>query len=71
VGGLTDTRNGCLLAAQQELTEEMRRLLGRSYRRKPTDATIDGIPVEGEYVIFTIDTSGSMHNNAWSLVQLR
>ena len=45
------------------------RLLGRTYRRKPTDATIGGIPVDSEYVIFIIDTSGSMHNYAWSMVQ--
>jgi hypothetical protein len=60
---------GGLLAAQQELTEEMQRLLGRTYRRKPTDATIGGIPVDSEYVIFIIDTSGSMHNYAWSMVR--
>nr|NIS83237.1 VWA domain-containing protein [Anaerolineales bacterium] len=59
---------GRLLAAQQELTEEMRRLQGRSDRR-PADAPIGGIPVDSEYIIFIIDTSGSMHNYAWPLVQ--
>jgi len=59
---------GRLLAAQQELTEEMQRLLGRSYRRSREDATVGGIPVDSEYVIFIIDTSGSMHNYAWPLV---
>lgn len=59
---------GRLLAAQQELTEEMERLLGRSYRRQPEDSTIGGVPVDSEYIIFIIDTSGSMHNYAWPLV---
>ena len=59
---------GRLLAARQELTEEMQRLLGRSNRRAPNDATVGGIPVDSEYIIFIIDTSGSMHNYAWPLV---
>ncbi len=63
-----DIIEGRLLAAQQELSEEMKRLLDRSHRRPPSDATIGGIPVDSEYIIFVIDTSGSMHNNAWSLV---
>jgi hypothetical protein len=66
---VNDILEGRLLAAQQELTEEMERLLGRTHRREPTDATIGGIPVDSEYVIFIIDTSGSMHNYAWSAVQ--
>ena len=57
-----------LLAAQQDLTEEMKRLLGRSFRRPKEDATVGGIPVDSEYVIFVIDTSGSMFTNAWPLV---
>ncbi len=59
---------GRLLAAQQTLTEEMRRLLGRSFHRPPTDNIVGGIPVDSEYVIFIIDTSGSMSNYAWPLV---
>ena len=59
---------GRLLAAQQDLTEEMQRLLGRSYRRPKEDATIGGIPVDSEYIIFVIDTSGSMYTGTWSLV---
>jgi len=58
---------GRLVAAQEELTDEMQRLLGRSYRRPPSDATIGGIPVDSEYVVFVIDTSGSMYNYSWSL----
>ncbi|MCP3959309.1 MAG: VWA domain-containing protein [bacterium] len=59
---------GRMLAAQQELSEEMKRLLGRNYRRPVEDATVGGIPVDSEYVIFVIDTSGSMYTNAWPLV---
>ncbi len=65
---VNDIVEGRLLAAQQELTEEMKRLLGRSYRRSPADATVGGIPVDSEYIVFIIDTSGSMHNYAWPLV---
>jgi hypothetical protein len=59
---------GRLLAAQQELTDEMRRLQDRQYRRPPEDAIVGGIPVDSEYVIFIIDTSGSMKNYGWSSV---
>ena len=55
-----------LATARQSLSEEMKRLLGAGYRR--SDATIGGIPVDSEYVIFIIDTSGSMNQNAWPLV---
>ena len=47
-----------LLAARQELTEEMKRLL---VDYDPLDDnTVGGIPVDSEYIIFVIDTSGSM-----------
>ncbi len=54
--------------ARQQLSEETRRLLGAGYRRPRTDATIGGVPVDSEYVVFIIDTSGSMQQNAWPLV---
>ena len=54
--------------AKQSLSDEMRRLLGSEYRRPKSDATIGGVPVDSEYVIFIIDTSGSMNQNAWPLV---
>jgi hypothetical protein len=57
-----------LASAKQELSEEMRRLLGSNYRRPKSDTTIGGVPVDSEYLIFIIDTSGSMHENAWPLV---
>ncbi len=56
-----------LVAAQQRLTAEMQRLLAQkgSFRRQPEDA-IGGIPVDSEYIIFVIDTSGSMLENHWT-----
>ena len=59
---------GKLASARQELSEEMRRLLGEDFRRSETDSNIGGVPVDSEYIIFIIDTSGSMFNNAWALV---
>lgn len=55
-----------LVAAQQKLTEEMQRLMAQkgNYRRLPDEA-IGGIPVDSEYIIFVIDTSGSMQENHW------
>jgi hypothetical protein len=66
-----DTQNiieNQLTTAKQELTEEMQRLLGSGYQRKKLTATIGGVPVDSEYIIFIIDTSGSMQQNAWPLV---
>jgi hypothetical protein len=58
---------GELRAARQRLTEEMKRLLPY-YRRSDKDA-VAGIPVDSEYIIFVIDTSNSMINYNWGLVQ--
>ncbi len=58
---------GRLASAQQTLTEEMKRLLGAGFRRKKDDA-IGGIPVDSEYIIFIIDTSGSMFNYVWPMM---
>jgi hypothetical protein len=57
---------GSLAAAMQDLTDEMRRLLVTSPRRR--DSTVGGIPVDSEYIVFIIDTSGSMQRYAWPLV---
>ena len=58
-----------LRTVRQSLSEEMKRLLSQpDYRPPPDDATIGGIPVDSEYVIFVIDTSGSMKKGAWPLV---
>lgn len=68
---VADIIAGKLATANQELSEEMRRLLGADFRRKPDDSVIGGIPVDSEYVIFVIDTSGSMFNYAWDMVMLK
>jgi hypothetical protein len=59
---------GQLAQAKQSLTEEMERLLG-SYRPKPDEYKIGGVPVDSEYIIFLIDTSGSMKQYEWDRVQ--
>ncbi len=58
---------GRLAQARQTLTEEMERLLA-DYQKDLDNNTIGGIPVDSEYVIFIIDTSGSMREFAWPLV---
>ena len=55
-----------LLSAKQSRTEVMRRLL-KDYRPED-ETTVGGIPVDSEYIIFVIDTSGSMYQGPWNLV---
>ncbi|MDH3330625.1 MAG: hypothetical protein OEM01_15465, partial [Desulfobulbaceae bacterium] len=56
--------------ARQSLTEEMKRLQAASAFQQPTtDSVIAGVPVDSEYIIFIIDTSGSMQRFAWPLVR--
>jgi len=58
-----------LASAKQELSEEMLRL--QEQQRDPItalDNTVGGIPVDSEYIIFIIDTSGSMFNHGWGSV---
>jgi hypothetical protein len=55
---------GRLAIAQQSMTEEMQRLLANS--SAPENNAIGGIPVDSEYIIFVIDTSGSMYGSAWN-----
>ncbi len=57
---------GELLLARQMLTEEMRRLFAQTQAQP--NSYIGGVPVDSEYVIFVIDTSGSMYENAWGRV---
>ncbi len=52
-----------LADAKQSLTDEMERLLGLDFERQ--NNLVGGIPVDSEYIIFVIDTSGSMFQNAW------
>ena len=56
---------GELRSARQRLSAEMQRL--QVYNRAPDDA-IGGIPVDSEYIIFVVDTSGSMQSK-WGLVE--
>ena len=55
-----------LKLALQVLTEEMERMLPQS---SVENQLIGGIPVDSEYIIFVIDTSGSMQMAAWNKVQ--
>ena len=57
-----------LALAQQELTAEMKRLLAQR-RAAPPERLVGGIPVDSEYIIFIIDTSGSMQSLAWTLMR--
>jgi len=61
----TSTQQGQLAIARQSLTEEMRRLQESLSAQIDTDS-VGGIPVDSEYVIFVIDTSGSMYNYSWN-----
>ena len=56
-----------LVQAKQSLTAEMERLLGLDFVR--ANNTIGGVTVDSEYIIFVIDTSGSMQQAAWNAVQ--
>ncbi len=64
---LDSGERGELAAARQTLTEEMRRLLA-NYRPPEDDTTVGGVPVDSEYIVFVIDTSGSMFQGPWRLV---
>ncbi|HAY44979.1 MAG TPA: hypothetical protein DCY55_01695 [Gammaproteobacteria bacterium] len=68
-GGEEDERSSeleKLLAARQSMTEEMERLLqDKEIQNKDL---VGGIPVDSEYIVFIIDTSGSMQSAAWRKV---
>ncbi len=53
---------GQLEQARQRLSAEMRRL---QVQQQNQNSLIGGIPVDSEYLVFIIDTSGSMYSNAW------
>ena len=54
---------GALNITKQRLTDEMRRLA--PFFRRANDDAVAGIPADSEYVIFIIDTSGSMQQFNW------
>jgi hypothetical protein len=63
-----NTVQGQLVAAQEKLTEEMKRLYaGAQFKREQGDI-VGGVPIDSEYVVFIIDTSGSMANYAWPMM---
>ena len=65
---VSSTIEGQLARARQRLTDEMKRLQGDRRRQTLEQQTVAGIPVDSEYVIFIIDTSGSMQNYSWPLL---
>ncbi|MDE0840847.1 MAG: VWA domain-containing protein [Porticoccaceae bacterium] len=56
-----------LKLVMQILSEEMQRLQGPEFSSQ--NELVGGIPADSEYVIFVIDTSGSMQGSAWKKVQ--
>lgn len=65
LSSIDETVRGELALARQSLTEEMQRLLAQKAEQLDTDS-VGGIPVDSEYVVFIIDTSGSMFNYSWN-----
>lgn len=61
------TQRDQLALAVQILEEEMARLLADRPRKE--NQLIGGIPVDSEYIIFIVDTSGSMFDFAWPRVR--
>ena len=61
-----DEQTAELASAKQTLTDEMQRLLGLDFKRD--SGLVGGIAVDSEYIIFVIDTSGSMQSAAWNQV---
>ncbi len=58
-----------LVAVHQTLTAEMARLLKNAPKRIDTMPAVGGIPVDSEWIIFVIDTSGSMQADNWDNMQ--
>lgn len=58
---------GKLASARQDLTVEMQRLNVSQLAKETDNQLVAGIPVDSEYIIFIIDTSGSMYNYAWNM----
>ena len=58
-----------LVAAHQTLTAEMQRLLKNAPKKIDTMPAVGGIPVDSEWIIFVIDTSGSMQADNWENAQ--
>jgi hypothetical protein len=65
---LSDTKENsrALAQAKQELSELLLRLSKRQTQKQ--NELAGGIPVDSEYVIFILDSSGSMYRSSWDLV---
>jgi len=59
---------GQLVSAQQKLSEEQKRLYAAPEFKRSKEDVVGGVPIDSEYVIFVIDTSGSMFNYAWPMM---
>ncbi|WP_129780069.1 VWA domain-containing protein [Peristeroidobacter soli] len=59
---------GQLVAAREKLTEEMKRLYAGPEFKHQNGDIVGGVPIDSEYVVFIIDTSGSMFNYAWPMM---
>jgi len=65
---VTNIVEGELVAAYESLSADLKRLQKESRRRTPTEA-VGGIPIDSEWIIFVIDTSGSMLSAHWESAQ--
>jgi hypothetical protein len=53
-----------LVATYQRLNEEQQKMLANY--RPPRNTPVAGIPADSQYIVFVIDTSGSMQTDHWS-----
>jgi hypothetical protein len=58
-----------LVAVYQTLTAEQARLLKNAPKKIETVPAVGGIPVDSEWIIFVVDTSGSMQADNWDNAQ--
>jgi hypothetical protein len=66
---VANTVETALVESYQTLTAEMQRLLKNQPRRIDNVQAVGGIPVDSEWIIFCIDTSGSMQADNWENAQ--
>ena len=66
---VANTFETALVESYQTLTAEMQRLLKNQPRKIDTVQAVGGIPVDSEWIIFVIDTSGSMQSDNWENAQ--
>jgi hypothetical protein len=66
---VANTFETALVESYQTLTAEMQRLLKNQPRRIDMVQAVGGIPVDSEWIIFCIDTSGSMQADNWENAQ--